>query len=174
MLAAWDVRGEIMERYKTEVRKKNTSSSPGGQNWVPTFNDAQQKSLRDAGVLDDNEYLLLMGAKNEHLSSILEGGVGAVRDGWGRTFGDGLYLADVIDKANQYCTSYEDPQTKLKGWAWANKMKLGEDVRHVRVDDSADVFYVFVVRAYLGKHLEVQKEGSLASPDGKQHNMWHW
>jgi hypothetical protein len=175
VINAWKVDGQspVFTNYLAAVDQKNRGKNEGKKYWTPTWHDALQRQLHEEQVLSDNEYFLLHGLKLENVHPVLSRGF-HVGEEFGRkhpTFGRGLYLADVIDKADQYCTSYLGPDRQCRNWDF---LGLGEDAALATIPEGTQVFFALVVRAYLGRHLEMQKEGSIHPPNLKSHRKWHW
>jgi hypothetical protein len=177
VITAWKVGDEspVLKDYIAAVEQKNLGKNKGHRYWTPTCHDALQRRLHDEKFLSDNEYLLLHGLKLESVSSVLSRGFRACQRFRGKlpTFGRGVYLADVIDKADQYCTSHL-LEKQCRNWDFLRLIGLSEEAALVKIPEDTEVFYVLVVRAYLGRHLEVQKEGSMHPPNLRTHSKWHW
>jgi hypothetical protein len=96
-----------------------------------------------------NEVILLHGTNPENLLDLLSTGLNERYSGTnlGTAFGDGIYLAEEVDKTDQYVSadSMYDPSSEL------HKRLYDETVPH-----PDDVFYVLVVRAALGFSVRTQ------------------
>merc|ERR1712063_94438 len=121
--------------------------------WVPTVDDELQWEVRQKGLTKNGEYWLLHGTRPSNLKSILKTGLNDdVGSQTSFNFGKGTYLADAADKADQHLI----PDEGLKHIASI----VGDEDRQLQMIGSSEVrgsiCIGLVVRAALGKHLELQ------------------
>jgi hypothetical protein len=107
-----------------------------------------------------NEKFLLHGTRPEHLLAVLQNGLNDRMSKSSGMFGGGVYLAERVEKIDQYCTpdaGFEHPELEDLHSA----LYCAGGNTHPR----EDIFYCFVVRAACGIPLSIRGLRAEANPD---------
>jgi len=182
VLAIWKVNhSEVLEKYIEEIELLQSREE---DYWVETVNDNVQHRFRQEGLTKKHEYLLLHGSCPENLKSILKTGINNhVAAQTSYNFGEGSYLADAADKADQHLAPDEarnevtEPRTEVEGntpppikkapqekLPYITSVVGGDDKQLIRIrehlneegENAGRICIGLVVRAALGKSMELQ------------------
>lgn len=177
--AAWTVRPDnpLLQRYAENRNRQNQEyARKGVVSPISTALDDVQCKCRALDYLQDNEYFLLHGTQSQNIASLVKEGFRRMDGAPQKTFGDGTYLSDVPEKIDQYANVEPNFERELR------ELLVGGDVQlQALVESQKPICFAFVVRAFLGKHVQVQRQEIPSVEEmrkldkvGKRETIWHW
>lgn len=159
-----------LQSYLQRLNQSNAGyKSQNRQFSVHTVNDSWQENARRIGILRENEYLLFRGASPKRMGGFFSGGI----EGRGTvgTFGKGIYLADAVDKMDQYVRDDEDESLQ-----YLEKLVGTQDEQAKKLRNSSNIKLGVIVRTYLGHHIELAYEHLVCKrkPLEEHERMWYY